>query len=242
MLKRMISRNLRWLIVLAVLALAACVGLPPDYRGISGKGTYLVRKGDTLYSIAFRYGLDYKSLAAMNGIRAPYTIYVNQELKLKGSARLPEKDSGPKQAATSQAAASIPVPPAAPTAPVSAWRWPVDGRVIAAFSLKQPVNKGIDIAGRKGEAVRAAANGTVVYAGGNLRGYGKLVIIKHNDNYLSAYGNNQSLLVKEGQFVEAGKSIARVGTTNDDIPMLHFEIRRDGKPEDPLRYLPERGT
>ena len=231
---------------LLVLCLAGCSGLRPGY---GDKSTYVVRKGDTLYSIAFRYGLDYKSLARLNSIHPPYTIYVSQVLRLNGSARMPEKDSGPVvKSAPNSTPNSTPkaMPPVAskppPIAPVSTWRWPLNGRVIAPFSLKNPVNKGIDIAGTRDEKVYAAADGTVVYAGGNLRGYGKLVIVKHNENYLSAYGNNQSLLVKEGEFVKAGKAIARVGVTNGGEAMLHFEIRRDGKPEDPLRYLPKTGT
>jgi lipoprotein NlpD len=230
-------------LVLAIalaLGLAACSGLPPDYGG-SAKGTYKVRKGDTLYSIAFRYGLDYKSLASINRIGPPYTIYANQVLRLKGTAKLPEQDHGPVKPASKKTARPVASKPP-PIAPVAAWRWPVKGRVLAPFSLKNPVNKGIDIAGREGERVMAAADGIVVYAGGNLRGYGKLVIVKHNDNFLSAYGNNQSLLVEEGQFVSAGKPIAQIGVSSDNVAMLHFEIRRDGKPENPLRYLPRTGT
>mgnify|MGYP002527193347 FL=1 len=108
------------------------------------------------------------------------------------------------------------------------------------FRSTNPVNKGIDIAGKRGQIVVAAADGVVVYAGGNLRGYGKLVIIKHNDNFLSAYGNNETMLVKEGDKVKAGKSITRVGSSAASTEMLHFEIRRDGKPENPARYLPRR--
>ena len=104
--------------------------------------------------------------------------------------------------------------------------------------MKNPVNKGIDIVGEAGDAVNAAADGVVVYAGGNLRGYGKLVIIKHTDNFLSAYGNNASLAVVEGDEVKAGRTIASVGSTEENKEMLHFEIRRDGKPVDPLLYLP----
>lgn len=230
------------LIVLAVF-LSGCSGLPAVYSGGSPPGTYTVRKGDTLYSIAFRYGLDYKSLARINGIRAPYVIYPRQVLKLKGSAKLPEKDSGPTATPKSPpkvtTTKTTPLPDI-PKDPVSAWRWPLEGRVIRGFSLVQPINKGIDIAGKRGDKVAAAADGVVVYAGGNLRGYGKLVIIKHNDTFLSAYGNNEKLLVKEGEKITAGKAIARVGASNDDVEMLHFEIRRDGKPVNPMDYLPRR--
>lgn len=232
-------------LLLLVLLITGCAGLSPFYNGGGGSGTYVVRKGDTLYSIAFRYGLDYKSLAQMNNIRPPYTIFVDQAIRLKGSAQLPRKDSGPV-ASKSSSTSSPKLPsktskaPRVASAPVASWRWPLKGDVIGRFSLTQPVNKGIDIAGGKGNAVTSAADGVVVYAGGNLRGYGQLVIVKHNDNFLSAYGNNEKLLVKEGAKVKAGKSIARVGKTAANVEMLHFEIRRDGKPVDPMKYLPVR--
>lgn len=231
-------------LLLLVIFITGCAGLPPIYNTGGASGTYVVRKGDTLYSVAFRYGLDYKSLAKINGIRPPYTIFVDQAIRLRGSARLPEKDSGPvatkSTSRPSQKSAKTSRAPSASGAPVASWRWPLKGEVISRFSLVQPVNKGIDIAGDKGDAVTAAADGVVVYAGGNLRGYGQLVIVKHNDNFLSAYGNNERLLVKEGAKVKAGKSIARVGKTAADVEMLHFEVRRDGKPVDPLKYLPPR--
>jgi lipoprotein NlpD len=225
-------------LLLLVLLITGCAGLPPIYNSA---GTYVVRKGDTLYSIAFRYGLDYKSLARINGIRPPYVIYTSQAIRLRGSAKMPSKDSGPVATKpASKPTQKVSKTPQAPSAPVAGWRWPVTGEIISRFSLVQPVNKGVDIAGRKGDPVRAAADGVVVYAGGNLRGYGQLVIVKHNDNLLSAYGNNEKLLVKEGEKVKAGKSIAQVGITAANVEMLHFEIRRDGKPVDPLKYLPTR--
>lgn len=231
--------RIRLALLTLVLVLGGCSGLPPVYSPIGGQ-TYKVKKGDTLYSIAFRYGLDYKSVARINGIAYPYVIYPNQVIRLRGSVRQPEKDSGP----VAVKPAGKVVKPAADTsnlpAQVGSWRWPLEGRVIQGFSVKNPINKGIDIAGQRGDKVVAAADGVVVYAGGNLRGYGKLVIIKHSDNYLSAYGNNRSLLVKEGDKVRAGKTIARVGSSASDQEMLHFEIRRDGKPEDPMKYLPPR--
>jgi len=119
------------------------------------------------------------------------------------------------------------------------WNWPAQGDVIAKFSLVSPVNKGIDIAGRLGEPVLAAAAGTVVYAGSGLLGYGNLVIIKHNDRYLSAYAHSDRLLVKENQQVKARQPIAEIGSSGTDKVKVHFEIRRDGKPVDPMRYLPK---
>ncbi len=241
----MLLASNRWKVLptlLVLLVLTGCSGLPAVYSGGTLSGTYKVKKGDTLYSIAFRYGLDYKSLARINGIQPPYMIFVDQTIKLRGSARMPEQDSGPTKPPPPKVIATKPPKPLPEVSsdPVSAWRWPLSGRIISGFSLKQPVNKGIDIAGKPGTKVVAAADGVVVYAGGNLRGYGKLVIIKHNDTFLSAYGNNERLLVKEGQKVRAGKAIARVGTSAGGVDMLHFEIRRDGKPVDPVRYLPTR--
>lgn len=238
----MLPRHCRAVAFSIVLLLAACEGLPPEYYTAGGQpGTYQVRKGDTLYSIAFRYGLDYKSLARINGIGPPYLIYVNQVIRLKGSARLPQADQGPtgSTAKKSSVTPAKPMPPV-PSAPVSTWQWPLKGEVIRPFSLTNPVNKGIDIAGKQGQSVLAAADGVVVYAGGNLRGYGKLVIVKHNDNFLSAYGNNEVMLVSEGDKVRRGAVIARVGSSAGSEGMLHFEIRRDGKPVDPLNYLVKR--
>ena len=223
-------------ITLLYFALVGCVGLPPVYLGV-GESSYRVLSGDTLYSIAFRHGLDYRSLAHINGIAPPYTIYPNQILRLRGSAKQVKKDRGPS-ASRSVPVSTLKVVKANLPASVAIWRWPLKGKVIAHFSLKNPVNKGIDILGKAGDAVNAAADGVVVYAGGNLRGYGKLVIIKHTDNFLSAYGNNASLAVVEGDEVKAGRTIASVGPTKENKEMLHFEIRRDGKPVDPLLYLP----
>ena len=226
-------------LLLLVFLITGCAGLPPIYTVIGGAGTYVVRKGDSLYSIAFRYGLDYKSLARINGVRHPYTIYAGQSIRLRGSAKVREKDGGPVWTkSSSKTPSKASKAPRAPSALVGSWRWPLKGRVINRFSLVQPVNKGIDIAGGKGDTVKVAADGVVVYAGGNLRGYGQLVIVKHNDSFLSAYGNNEKMLVQEGEKVKAGKAIARVGKTAADDVMLHFEIRRDGKPVDPLKYLP----
>ena len=120
------------------------------------------------------------------------------------------------------------------------WAWPANGMLIGKFSSNGSLNKGIDIAGELGQPVLAAADGAVVYAGSGLRGYGELVIIKHSDAYVSAYGHNRRLLVREGQQVKVGQHIAEMGSTGADRVKLHFEIRRQGKPVDPLQYLPRR--
>ncbi|TBU94770.1 peptigoglycan-binding protein LysM [Pseudomonas dryadis] len=225
-------------------------------------GQYRVQRGDTLYSIAFRYGWDWKALAARNGIAAPYIIRVGQVIRFDGQpassapviasapvVSTPSQPSAPVQApparAPSQPATPVPSTPATtPVQPVqrsaSGWAWPANGAIIGRFSSNGSLNKGIDIAGELGQPVLAASDGSVVYAGSGLRGYGELVIIKHSDTYVSAYGHNRRLLVQEGQQVKVGQRIAEMGSTGTDRVKLHFEIRRQGKPVDPLQYLPRR--
>lgn len=162
------------------------------------------------------------------GGKQPYSDQAWAALKPAPVAPLPPADTAP--AAT----------PAATPAPQAdaAWLWPASGAVIAGFS--EATNKGVDIAGKPGDPVIASAAGKVVYSGAGLRGYGKLVILKHDDQYLSAYAHNQNLLVKEGDEVGKGQRIAELGSTDADRPKLHFEIRRQGRPVDPMQYLPSR--
>ena len=211
---------------------------PGEERRASAR-VHTVRPGETLYSIAFRYGLDYKKIATANGIRKPYVIYANQKLRLVGQ---PTPTAKKVTKSTPKVVAKKPtyVAPKKSQNSTIDWRWPVAGEVIKPFSLSGDINKGVDIAGRLGESVMAAADGIVVYAGGGLRGYGKLVIVKHSDEYLSAYGHNRSIRVKEGEKVKGGQIVAEIGSSGTDREMLHFEIRRDGKPADPLIYLPTR--
>lgn len=262
----------------------------PDYSKIdkgSYKGnTYTVRKGDTMFLIAYLAGIDVKELAALNGMKEPYTLSVGQTLKVS---------NGNKAQSTSQECvptAAKPVEPAVTytpgpngtqygsdgtvTGPIKAgtgttppstmpvaggvvattgtidsasntstatvsninWQWPTSGKIIQGFSNADGGNKGIDIGGSKGQAVNAAAAGRVVYAGNALRGYGNLIIIKHNDDFLSAYAHNDSLLVSDQQEVKAGQQIAKMGNSGTDSVKLHFEIRHKGKSVDPTRYLP----
>lgn len=231
---------------LALLTLVACesdgVYVPVVGSGESGSnanGQYTVQSGDTLYSIAFRYGLDYSRLASANNIDPPYTIFVNQKIRLKGAAK---KKSSRRQKTVAKSTTKKPRKQVVRKSQSSKlnWQWPIPGEVILAFSTTGRVNKGVDIRGRLGESVAAAADGVVVYAGGGLRGYGKLVIVKHNDHFLSAYGHNRAILVKEGEKVKGGQVVAEIGSSGLDQEMLHFEIRRDGKPEDPLLYLPDK--
>jgi lipoprotein NlpD len=223
-------------------------------------GQYQVQRGDTLYSIAFRFGWDWKALAARNGIVPPYLIRVGQIIRFDGQpayrppviATAPvvppaSRPSTPPQTRPVQTQPPAPVktPPSVTPLPptqrsASGWIWPSSGAVIGRFSSNGSLNKGIDIAGELGQPVLAASDGSVVYAGSGLRGYGELVIIKHSDTYVSAYGHNRRLLVQEGQKVKAGHKIAEMGSTGTDRVKLHFEVRRQGKPVDPLQYLPRR--
>ncbi|RMH82523.1 LysM peptidoglycan-binding domain-containing protein [Pseudomonas sp. AOB-7] len=269
--------------LLAASALAGCASPPPggvqvvergQHQGNAPlvqrqpvrSGHYVVQRGDTLYSIAFRFGWDWKALAAHNGLRDPYLIRVGQVIRFDNrttpaqpvAATVPRATApvvsqpAPSRpplatAPVSQASKPVPVKTAPATTPVtpvtrsaSGWAWPTQGTVIGRFSSNGSLNKGIDIAGELGQPVLAASDGSVVYAGSGLRGYGELIIIKHSDTYVSAYGHNRRLLVREGQQVKAGQNIAEMGSTGADRVKLHFEIRRQGKPVDPLQYLPRR--
>ena len=334
----------------ATLALGACASNPPapvedrssgDSRPVEAGAAaaapaaarsderHVVERGDTLYAIAFRRGVDFRDLAAWNGIAPPYRIFVGQPLRLSAPPGVPQQAPAsaangnanavaapervatvsapaqtmpqnppvekstkpqpsmfedvaaapaPEPAATPESAPPAPKPPApppaaAPVAPVATpkpapkpleapppempadkppervaelnaggvnWRWPGDGRVVGTFVAGDQIRQGIDIAGKAGDAVRAAAAGEVVYSGNGLLGYGELIIIKHNASFLSAYGYNRQRLVKEGDRVKAGQQIAELGSSASAREELHFEIRKNGKPVNPLDYLPVR--
>ncbi len=345
MLVRM-DRYLQSLIVLAAsLLLAACgtmrssVVVEPAAGGSYGNhvasvvtpartpipgGSYVVVKSDTLYSIAFRKGVDFRDLAQWNGIAAPYTIWPGQRLILSPSGRTvaaqttelsrasspavvhapPHSSTAapavaaapvfepvtvptttatatPAAATTASTTMTVPPPVTAPVKPavpaVTAttaivpvagvpapapatvpsptptpvvagasravsgvnWRWPADGSLLSRFKSGDAI-PGIEIAGKSGDPVRAAADGVVVYSGNGLVGYGELVIIKHNESFLSAYGHNRKRMVKEGQRVSAGQQVAEMGSTGATRNELEFQIRKDGNPVDPLGYLPPR--
>lgn len=263
-------------------------------------GNYTVRGGDTLYSIAFDFGLDWKELASWNGIGRPYTIYPGQSLRMAapatstrttaavttrpvGSAptastrstqpetpRSTTVDAPPAASTTSSSTApsvsgqstppatttaSTPAPAASPE-PVTpprateapkgslsdpqSWLWPTDGRVVATFKDNDPSRKGLDIAGEEGQPIIASATGDVVYSGNGLIGFGELIIIKHSESMLTAYAHNRRRLVEEGTRVAAGTTIAEMGQNGQNQTVLHFELRVNGKPVDPMRYLPRR--
>ena len=207
----------------------------------SNRSIHVVRSGETLFSIAWGGGLDYRVLARWNGIQAPYVIRPGQRLKLAP----PIENLSKNTAAPKPQSAKI-LPDERPASSenkkggkFSGWTWPVEGPVLKAFSVSGG-NKGIDIGGSSGRGVRAAAGGKVVYAGSGLRGYGRLIIVKHDEVYLSAYAHNSKLLVEDGAKVRKGQQIALMGNTGTDRVKLHFEIRKRGKPVNPLKYLPKR--
>ncbi len=262
----------------------------------TGGSTYRVKRGDTLFYIAWITGNDFRDLAQRNNVQVPYGLEVGQTLQVGNNTGAPltpgntvsvadvtaqnnsvtpaqksstvvasqptitySEDSGEQSANkmlpnNKGAAAVVTAPVTAPvvsstvpvassmtsSSPISSWRWPTEGKVIENFSSSEGGNKGVDIAGSKGQAIIATADGRVVYAGNALRGYGNLIIIKHNDDYLSAYAHNDTMLVREQQEVKAGQKIATMGSTGTSSTRLHFEIRYKGKSVNPLQYLPQR--
>jgi lipoprotein NlpD len=201
--------------------------LPAGAPAAVAESSVTVQAGDTLYSISFRRGLDYREVARWNGIGTDYRIYIGQKLTLK-----------PPEGGVPPGPVTVPATEPPPSAPPR-WQWPTDGAVLG--TVTQPTGGvGLKLGGEEGAEVRAAAAGRVVYVGSGLRAYGLLVIVKHDESWLSAYGYNQESLVHEGDTVREGQAIARLGMGPAGAPTLYFEIRRQGKPVDPLAYLPKR--
>lgn len=244
--------------VLLLLWLGGCGSTGPAPVGDRGgaelprSGVHQVQRGDTLYSIAWRYGRDWRQLAARNGIAAPYVIRPGDRIDLTagptssasaaGSRRASTPSAPPKSASGTSTAARTPTPrPAATPAAGLNWVWPVDGEVVRGFVASGAGgNKGLDIRAREGAAIAASAAGEVVYAGSGLRGFGQLVILKHDDTWLSAYAHNSPSLVREGQRVGRGDRLAVLEGSADHQRLVHFEIRRQGSPVDPASILPRR--
>lgn len=211
------------------------------FQPIAKKGFYRVREGDTIYSIAWAFGLDYQALVAVNRLSAPYAIKAGELLHMTNAPSLPH---GRKIASTYlvQKSDQLLSPWWQLIRPVisrsvSHWQWPVKGPIISRYSTTMAGTQGLDITGYYGEPVHAASEGVVVYSGAGVRGYGNLIIVKHDKNYLSAYAFNRRIFVKKGSRVHTGQEIAEMGRTDSGRVMLHFEIRRKGKPVNPLRYL-----
>lgn len=248
-----------------------CICLPILISGCAGKAVYgdknfnppvyfgrhVVRQGETLYSIAWRYGRDFKELASTNNIVAPYVIVPGQIIDLEKSLSSSYRPA--KEAVIGRQSASGKVPNVTKRKQGNnkqskttnlkkhknikdiKWMWPHVGPIIANYKIttgSKSVNKGIDISGRLGDEVVAAAAGEVVYSGNGLLGYGQLIIINHNEQFLSAYAHNRRILVKEGQKVKQGQKIAEMGKSGTNRVKLHFEIRKNGNPVNPRKYLP----
>jgi len=309
---RVFTGSGRFAVIAALLVLAGCASntpaplversAPPAAPAAVSQDIYVVKPGDTVYSIARDHKMDFRELIALNGIDSPNRITPGRVLKIKppvdttssgvastapvtndvvvvrpiggdqsaaspapsantdtlkrepkagkepysdealARAQNPAASQSPAKAVEPAAAAPGPDAKPAETAVASGddvpWIWPANGKIVGTFS--EGGIKGVDIAGKAGDPVIAAGDGKIVYSGTGLRGYGKLVIIKHNNTYLSAYAHNQAILVKEGQTVSKGQKIAEMGNSDADQVMLHFEVRRQGKPVDPLKYLPQR--
>jgi lipoprotein NlpD len=203
---------------------------------------HIVRSGETLYAIAWRYGTDPNELARWNKLDDQSLIYSGQVLRLTRPPGMAASSSRSTSSSSQSKGSSAPkqgLPPI-PTEPPPKWFWPTDGKVAVEFGKRPGSGTGILIAGNQGQPVKAAANGRVVYSGGGLTGYGELIILKHNNTYLSAYGHNATLLVTEGDSVKKGQKIASMGEGPGREPRLHFEIRKNGEPVNPRQYLPAR--
>jgi lipoprotein NlpD len=226
--------TLRLLTALLLLLFLAACGAHSSWQ--DNPQTHIVRKGETLFSISWRYGKSTQDIARWNSLGDGSLIYPGQVLSLQGSAAR-TRHSKPSSSTTRRETNPL---PSIPSQPSPKWSWPTQGRIDIKFGAKPGTGTGVLINGKAGQPIHAAASGRVVYAGGGLIGYGQLIIVKHNDTYLSAYGYNASLRVKEGDKIKKGQKKATMGEGPERKPRLHFEIRRNGKPVDPRRYLSAR--
>ena len=255
-------QSLKLLTCLALSLLCACVREDDQSAPVvngwnyaqSHSPTYIVRPGDTLYSIAWAFGLDYRSLALNNDLQTPYHINSGQKLNMVIAPNLRPRPTSPviehptqqhvvvsahrvSESSLNKTPTRLAVQKSNFNAPITRWIMPARGRIVKGFSALSWGNKGINVSGIYGESVVASAPGEVVYAGAGIRGYGNLIILKHNDSFLSAYAYNKVNLVKEGAWVRQGQPIATMGKTDAGNVLLHFEIRRNGQAVNPLVYL-----
>ncbi len=227
---------------------------------------YIVKKGETLYSISWRANIDVSTLATFNKLSSPYQIFPGQKLFLVKNTAKASKNVARAESTQNEKQKRVKKPVASNkkqaygknvsgekvskkanekattkgtnfSQKIRNWLWPAKGKTIEGFSTAKQGNKGINIAGRRGDPIKSTADGKVVYAGNALRGYGQLIIVKHNDDYLSAYAHNDRILVKEQQLIKAGQVIAKMGDTDAERVMLHFEVRFRGKSVNPMKYL-----
>jgi lipoprotein NlpD len=236
--------------LVAAILLVSCAASRQPADTARGPGWYTVKRTDTLYSIAWRYGLDSQQLAQWNRIDLAAPIYPGQRLRMlkphnqstpasSTGASVATTESDDKPAAVSKTKSTVVASTTTSAlADPSKWIWPTRGKPLNTFLATRLDRRGIDIAGKPGQSVVAVAAGKVVYSGNGLAGYGNLIIIKHSDTYLSAYAYCLQRLVEEGMSVKAGRQVATMGK-KDNVAKLHFEIRRNGKPVDPIKYLPK---
>ncbi len=255
----------RWGFIILILLVTGCSAkrnyapVRPYQRDLTnGEKYYTVKKGDTLYSIGFRSGQGYRGLSQWNGIPSPYNLQIGQKIrlvkpksllsnrkvmgKIRRQKQTKKRGASHKKLFSRQKGRYVSQKNSMFSSSNKkvlklSWQWPIKKKILKTFS--QTDNKGIDIHGKVGQKVRSASSGKVVYSGSALKGYGNLLIIKHNYLYLSAYANNRRVFVKEGQFVKKGQVIAEVGLVGGKQASLHFEIRKNGKPVNPLNYLPK---
>jgi len=248
---------------LSIILVSSCSSnnlAPVSERGSAASwrpNEYLIQRGDTLYSIAWEFGLNYKDLARWNRLSSPDKIIAGHHLRLSAPATSKRAKPATTKRATKvarsppQRTSKVPVTkkpskkrqvkkPATRSSTQIKWQWPTTGKLAATYSPTLGHNRGLNIAGKLNQPIKAAASGVVVYAGEGLQAYGRMIIIKHSERYLSAYANNHVMNVREGQRIKSGQTIARMGRRIDGRTMLHFEIRRNGKPVDPQKYLPKR--
>lgn len=218
---------------LVCMALAACAPMRLDYESPA----HVVQRGETLYTIAWQYGVDYRAIARWNNLADPNLIYPGQRLQVR--------PTGAVEAAVPSGSRAAQRPPQTVRTPSDAivvaqppWSWPTRGRIAARFGSEAGISSGVAIAGARGQPVRAAAGGRIVYVGTGLAGYGQLIIIQHNEAWLSAYGHTEQIVVSQGDSIEQGERIASVGLGPRREPRLHFEIRHNGVPLEPLSLLP----
>lgn len=242
--------------LLFVLILSGCGSLGGGY-GLAPAGYYRVRHGDTLYKIARQYKVSHRTLARWNKLKSPDRIYAGTLLRVEpppgkgsstrrgGKQKVKAKKTAKKTTMRSSAKGTTRVKTPSRAAQIGTktvaglrWQWPLQGRVIQRFRRGDRTRQGIRIASRPGQKVVAVEAGTVVYSGSGLKGYGNLIIVRHTSGYLSAYGFNRRLLVSEGARVKRGQGVAEVGQISDGTYRLHFEVRKNGTPVDPLRHLP----
>lgn len=221
------------MLLCAGLLLAGC-----SSQSDSDGNVYTVKRGDTLSRIARLTGTSVQDLARMNDISPPYTIEIGQKIKFNSRATAGKKSSRSTKTASRPSLPPVSWPPVGDRC----WRWPTSGTVILPYSSSDGGNKGIDITAPRGQPIYAAGAGKVVYVGNQLRGYGNLIMIKHGENYITAYAHNETLMVNNGQNVKIGQQIATMGSSDTTSVRLHFQIRYKATAIDPVRYLPPQGS